>query len=345
MLVDIRGMSIAITTQDAAADARRTGAPMTCVACDDRQPLRRPVLHGEGPAHPFDLYRCGACGLIQQHPRYTAGELAGLYGQDYYVFEEKEDDRWARAVQQYVIHLLPHETRSTRRLLDVGCALGHLAALAQRRGWRVTGIDISATAVSRAAVQFKIDARAGSLENHLRTLPPFDAIMLGDVIEHVAQPVEFLRQIRSLLAPGGLVFIDTPNWDSRWRKIGRSNWLALNRYHINLFAPRTIRDALTRAGFADVQIRSYTNHRYETWASRPEVQALVAWFPEAVRWRMQKALAGYSGFGRWSGLRRVKPRSLDEARARVTDFAHYRLDGVPKLTRDNLAVTARVDVP
>ena len=76
--------------------------------------------------------------------------LAALYGAAYYVFEEKEDDRWARAVQQYVIHLLPHETKSPKRLLDVGCALGHVAALAQRRGWRVTGIDISASAVSRA---------------------------------------------------------------------------------------------------------------------------------------------------------------------------------------------------
>lgn len=299
-------------------------------------------MRGQGPVRPFDLYRCAECELVQQHPRYSAGELAGLYGGNYYVFEEKEEDRWARAVQQYVIHLLPHETRPAKRLLDVGCALGHLAALAQRRGWRVTGIDISATAVSRAAVQFKIDARAGSIENHLRTLPPFDAIMLGDVLEHVPQPVEFLKQVRALLAPGGIVVIDTPNWESRWRKIGRSNWLALNRYHINLFEPRTIRDALTRAGFADVSVRSYTNHRYETWASRPEVQALIAWLPEGLHWRTQKLLARYSGFGRWSGLRRVKPRTLDEARARVSDFAHYRLDGVPKLTRDNLAVTARV---
>lgn len=338
-------MSVALTTNPIEVKRRAEHAVLDCVNCGAHQTPRIPVIRANGSTRPFDLHRCTTCGLIQQFPRYSAGELAALYGASYYVFDEREADRWARAVQQYVIHLLPHESKSPKRLLDVGCALGHVAALAQRRGWRVMGIDISANAVSRAHVEFGIDARAGALEQHVGTLPPFDVILLGDVIEHLPQPVAFLQRVRSLLSPNGVVCIDTPNFASRWRKIGRSNWIALNRYHINLFEPDTMRDCLRRAGFGDVAVRSYTNHRYETWASRPEVQALIAWLPGGLQWRAQKILSRYNGFGRWSGLRRIKPQTLDEARARVSDFAHYRLDGIPKLTRDNLAVTARVASP
>ncbi len=327
------------------AKAKRAAAPdktFQCIACGRDNKTRRPLLRLRQAAE-FALYRCADCKLVQKFPRYTSGELTALYNDAYYVFGENEEDRWARAVQQYVVHLLPLESKSSKRLLDVGCALGHFAALAEARGWRVIGADLSAGAVSKAATNFGLDVRSGPIERHLTTIPPCDVVFLGDVIEHVPHPVAFLKSIKSVLAPNGTLKIDTPNWNSRWRVIGGARWLGLNPYHINLFDPQSINVCLTRAGYTADEVRTYTNYRYETWGSRPEVHWLLDLGPKAISWRAHRFLQRYSGFTKWSPLRRRKPESLDDARRYVSDFAHYRLSPVRKLTRDNLIVSARAE--
>lgn len=316
-------------------------APFQCVGCGGHRSTWRPAMRADPEQRPFDLLRCGRCGLVQQHPRDASGRLTAQYDPSYYVFNEAEPLRWARAVQQYVVHALPWETRRGRRLLDVGCALGHFAALARRRGWRVTGLDVSPEAASHASVDFGLDVRAGTLAQHASTLPPFDLVFLGDVIEHVADPAALLSEVRSLLAPDGIACIDTPNWNSRWRKIGRSHWLGLNRYHINLFDPHTLTTMLETCGFTDVQVGSYTHYRYDTWTRRPEVQGWIQRLPEFMAWRINRTLGSLDRFGRWGDLRVAGPRSLEKANRYVIDLAHRQPPQKPKQTADNLTATAR----
>jgi SAM-dependent methyltransferase len=296
-----------------------------CVSCGGEQAPRRPVVCSDPVNRPFDLIRCGACGLVQRYPRPVPAQAAALYGEDYYVFEERESLRWARAVQQYAIHVARWETAGFRRLLDVGCALGHFAALAARRSWRVLGLDISGEAVSRAALRFDLDFRAGPLSCHTGTLPPFDLVFLGDVIEHVSEPGTFLRQIRQVLAPRGVVCIDTPNWGSAWRRRGRSHWLGLNRFHINLFDADSLTRLLTACGFADIRTGSYTHYRYEGWARRPEVQALVGRMPNVLAWRINRFLDRRGARTPWAILREHPPATLEDALRLLDDVG----DGIP----------------
>jgi len=223
--------------------------------------------------------------------------------------------------------------------------LGHFAALARRRGWRVTGLDVSPEAVSHASVEFGLDVRAGALTQHHRSLPPFDLVFLGDVIEHVPDPARLLSEVRSLLTPDGIVSIDTPNWNSRWRKIGRSHWLGLNRYHINLFDPATLTAMLEHCGFTDIQTGSYTHYRYDTWTRRPEVQSWIQRLPGFMAWRINRTLGTLDRFGRWGNLRVAGPRSLEEANRYVTTLTHQPQPETSKQTADNLTATARRTPP
>lgn len=315
-------------------------APFQCVGCGGHRSGWRPAMRADPEQRPFDLLRCTRCGLVQQHPRDTSGRLTAQYDPGYYVFNEAESLRWARAVQQYVVHALPRETRQVRRLLDVGCALGHFAALARRRGWRVTGLDVSPEAVSHASVEFGLDVRAGALAQHSTTLPPFDLVFLGDVIEHVADPAALLSEVHSLLTPDGIVCIDTPNWNSRWRKIGRSRWLGLNRYHINLFDPSTLTAMLAKCGFTDIRAGSYTHYRYDTWTRRPEVQSWIKRLPDFMAWRINRTLGSLDRFGRWGDLRVAGPTSLEAANRCVVEMAHQQPLETSKQTADNLTATA-----
>lgn len=268
---------------------------------------------------PFDLAECPACGMVQRCSNDELPAAAAAYDSDYYVFQEPDERRWARGVQQYILHLAPLEGRMgpmrrvRPRLLEVGCALGHFGALATARGWRYTGIDVSADAVSRAAERFALDVRAGSLARHLDTMHRFDAIFLGDVIEHVLDPLALVRLAAKALSPGGFLCIDTPNWGSRWRRWGGRRWLALNPFHVSFFNANGITRLLGAAGFGEVQTASYTHYRYESWAARPELEPLWQWLPAALRWRATKAMGRFPRRTAWAALRNGPPADLNGA--------------------------------
>lgn len=318
------------------------GKAFTCVACGHAQSPPRPLLRASSPDRPFDLVRCPDCTLVQQFPRYTPGQFRQLYGADYYVYGESDERRWARAVQQYVVHLLPLEQQAGRRLLDVGCALGHLAVLAKARGWRVTGIDLSPEAISQASVRFGLDVRAGSLSRHRDTLGPCDVVFLGDCIEHVSEPAALLSDVRRSLAPGGVACIDTPNWASRWRRWGRGRWLGLNRFHVNLFDADSLGRLMEACGFADIRAAAYTNYRYEVWSTRPELQGWLGLLPRFLAWRVGQWLGRRNSNSPWGRLRVSPPGDLDQAQRLVGEYSSC-LDSVRPAsasTGDNLIVQA-----
>lgn len=313
----------------------------SCAACNHRGHRPTPIMLAAASL-PFDLVQCPDCRLVQQSPRYTPAQLSRLYRGDYYVFEESDSHRWARAVQQYVLHLRGLERPSGPRLLDIGCATGHLGAIATARGWRYTGIDVSAEAVSRASVQFGLDVRAGALAQHIGTLHPSDVVFLGDVIEHVLEPRALLDEVRKTLTPGGVVCIDTPNWSGRWRRVFRRRWLGLNRYHINLFEADSLRKLLEGSGFAVEGCGSYTNYRYEPWSMRPEVQRWLGMLPRFIAWRIGRLLDDFTDHTPWAMLRTHPPMGVEHA-VREVSITAAQIDPrrMASNTGDNLFVTAR----
>lgn len=100
-----------------------------------------------------------------------------------------------------------------KRALDVGCGAGLLAEPLARLGAAVTGVDPAQELVEAArehsAVQaLQIDYRAAAVEN---VEGEFDLITAMEVIEHTADPQQFLRHLVRLLVPGGLLILSTPN--------------------------------------------------------------------------------------------------------------------------------------
>lgn len=97
--------------------------------------------------------------------------------------------------------------------LDVGCGAGLLAEPLARLGAKVTGLDASPDLISVAQAH----ARAGGLEIGYRAgelaklQGHFDLITCMEVIEHVADPAEFVKMLSRRLAPEGLLIMSTPN--------------------------------------------------------------------------------------------------------------------------------------
>ena len=101
-----------------------------------------------------------------------------------------------------------------KRALDVGCGAGLLAEPLARLGAAVTAVDAAAENIAAAqahatGVGLEIDYRSGELA--ALGLGPFDLVTALEVIEHVADKPQFVAQLASHLAPGGLMFLSTPN--------------------------------------------------------------------------------------------------------------------------------------
>ena len=101
-----------------------------------------------------------------------------------------------------------------KRVLDVGCASGYLARVLVEHGCTVSGVEFDAAAAEEARPTLH-QLVVGDLEqlDLLAEFGPggFDVVVLGDVLEHLRDPLPVLKGIRPLLAPGGYVVISIPN--------------------------------------------------------------------------------------------------------------------------------------
>ncbi len=135
------------------------------------------------------------------------------------------------------------------RLLDIGCGNGAQLARMAEMGWEAYGIDPDAYAV-KAAQSIGCHAQVGDVRDQDYPSDFFDAIHLGNVIEHVHQPVEILMECFRILKTGGQLVLSTPNTDSWGFSRFRGSWRGLEPpRHLYLYNVKTIRALLEQAGF------------------------------------------------------------------------------------------------
>lgn len=217
------------------------------------------------------LRRCDGCGLVSVRRIPARAELEAVYGESYFRNQRHADVGYAdysadAALITRTAHRrladLEHHALLKGRLLDVGCALGFFMAAARSRGWDVEGCDISGHAVSFARKELGLPARQGTLAEGGYASESFDAVTMWDVIEHVADPVTELRLAASLLAPGGVLAMTTPDAGSLPARLMRSRWMGykLAEEHLYYFDRRTIVEALGAAGFEVVECRPVGKH-------------------------------------------------------------------------------------
>ena len=119
------------------------------------------------------------------------------------------------------------KARKGSRLLDVGSGDGSFLSRARGAGWDVVGVepDPQAWAISRQA---GLDVRHGGVECVSGERESFDVITMNHVIEHVRDPRQELLQAYALLKPAGLLYLETPNIESRGHEHFGPHWYALD---------------------------------------------------------------------------------------------------------------------
>lgn len=193
----------------------------------------------------------------------SVDELADLYTQGYY-------DSWGgkgaeippywelkRALFQSLVAKLP-ALPTAEKALDLGCATGACLSVFSDMGLRPHGIDVNPFAVSQARLRVP-DAvlHNGTMDTRPEAMNGYCLVVLSDVIEHVADPRDLLRQVAGALSPGGVVAILTPDIDSVSAKIMRGAWPHYKSEHITLMGRKAVTRILREAGFKDVRIQTH----------------------------------------------------------------------------------------
>src|SRR5215211_8614384 len=161
-----------------------------------------------------------------------------------------------------------------KRVLDVGCAAGNLAEVLAERGCRVTGIEIDPEAARQAEERCervivgdvaRLDLGAELDEES------FDVVLLGDVLEHLKDPLQTLKRLKTFLCPEGYVVASIPNVAHgsvrlslmqgrfRYRSLG-----LLDNTHLRFFTRETVEQLFKDAGFLIAELRHTTRGMFDT---------------------------------------------------------------------------------
>ena len=151
------------------------------------------------------------------------------------------------------------------RVLDAGCSAGYLAERLAERGSTVVGLELDPDAAERARSACE-QVLVGDVETMELPFEPasFDAVVCGDLIEHLRDPGAALARLRPLLRPGGTLALTTPNvanWTIRLQLLlGRFRYTdlgILDRTHTHLFTRSTLIECVQDAGY-DVERVEFT---------------------------------------------------------------------------------------
>ena len=201
------------------------------------------------------MYRCRSCGTAFVHPTPSDEELTRFYNR-YHLSDDaggQYDAVEARMQADFpskVALVMAATGKAPGKLLDVGCGKGFFVKACRDAGIDAHGVDLSASGVQYASEVLGVPATAGLIGELGATLGQFDTATFWATIEHLPDPIGTLRDIHSVLKPGGRLLLDTGighDWLDR-NLPGLTQWYNPPE-HLFVFSGDGLRVALEKAGF------------------------------------------------------------------------------------------------
>jgi len=179
----------------------------------------------------WDFVKCDNCGLVFACPLPTSIQLEDFYN------KHKQPTR--ERIETYLRGRASREKRNRRklrclekiqgykgRLLDIGCGLGLFAKDASERGWKAQGIDLDKDLIEYGKKAFHVDLTHTRLDEAKFPDGYFDAITMFNLLDHIDEPLTFLKEVERVLKPGGVIYLNLHDAGGWKAKKFKENWSA-----------------------------------------------------------------------------------------------------------------------
>lgn len=156
---------------------------------------------------PFGLARCERCNVVHFEPMPTTEELVEHYSSSFYDYDNHKEEGRGMAFAERLKSIKPEG-----EFLDIGCSAGFfLHGIKNNCAWNVHGTEFGDDIVAFSREQLGLDIRQGEIYDVGYEADFFDFIHVEDVLEHVSDPIGFLKECARILKPGGTFHLSVPN--------------------------------------------------------------------------------------------------------------------------------------
>jgi len=165
------------------------------------------------------------------------------------------------ALFSYYSNVLSHIAQYTSgmSLFEVGIGGCECVLVAREIGFSICGIDVIDKHVQLARKEFGLSVETADFIKY-QTERKYDIVIMGDVIEHVSDPVAALQKAYKLLNEDGVLWVSTPNFDSAFSiVVGHNDPMKMQTFHLNYFSRHSLFTLLERCAFVPVDY-SISNH-------------------------------------------------------------------------------------
>jgi len=204
----------------------------------------------------YRMIKCANCNFVYLNPRPSAEDLCEYY-QHHYLPRDPESVGMWHCMMKAVFHKAANQIEKYHtkgKVLDVGCGFGFFLQEMKRRGWDVTGLEVSLPGICYARDTLKLPVHCNTFEEADLPENHYDVVSAFYVIEHAYNPLIFLKKIHSLLKPKGIVVLRYPHTYLLERLLtilGVENNVYDIPFHLSDFSPHSVEQFLIRAGFSN----------------------------------------------------------------------------------------------
>jgi SAM-dependent methyltransferase len=216
---------------------------------------------------------------------------------DYELQTHRAEDRhwWYRGRRTVLSRALADlELPRPARILDAGCGSGRNMVELAHAG-PVTGIELSKTSVSLARARQVGEVIEGSVLDMPFEPDSFDLAVSLDVIEHLQEDLDALRELRRVVAPGGALLVTVPAYEWLW-----SGHDEINHHH-RRYTRRSLQRVAEEAGWKQTRTTYFNSlllpvaivlRALDRLSTKTTESSLDLWIPPApVNWLLERPLA------------------------------------------------------
>ncbi len=149
-----------------------------------------------------------------------------------------------------------------RRVFELGCGNGAVAAVLAEQGYRMTGVEVSTQGLEQARRRYPyLSLQPGSAYDRLAEIHgTFPVVVSLEVVEHLYAPRIFAKTLYDLVESSGTAIVSTP-YHGYWKNLALAVTGQLDAHftalwdhgHIKFWSMRTLQMLLHEAGFEGVR--------------------------------------------------------------------------------------------